>query len=297
MKVRLRVLIAKDVCPVVENVTNAGYGEAPEMGPSYLITFADRVKTVMVHDTSNVPKDGNGLIRFAGLLIGAVCSAALAYGVYWVTTLDKMWQFVLAGASIGLLFGLGYKELAVLWRRSRSDEWRVTEVEVTTLGQKVKLANSGSQRRVAWALFVDTTTRIATQPLSDEEGDGGIILKSLYDLFQVSRKSIMEMEPTRVLPSRRKNLETVETYILEMLNQNIRPFLSKWHPVWDAWQKSNPGTPSSGWSQHKEFRKELKALQPEIRGRAIGLGEIAGIPRVGQLMNIPASSADDKRVQ
>ncbi len=95
-----------------------------------------------------------------------------------------------------------------------SDEWRVTEVEVTTLGQKVKLANSGSQRRVAWALFVDTITHIATQLMSDEEGDDGIILKSLNNLFQVSRKSIMEMESTRVLPSRRKNMETVETYIL-----------------------------------------------------------------------------------
>lgn len=251
----------------------------------------------MVHDTSNAPKYGDDLSRFAGLLIGAVCGAALACSVYWVTTLEKVWQFVVVGASIGAVLGLGCKELAILWRRSRSDEWRVTEVEVTTLGQKVKLANSGSQRRVAWALFVDTTTRIATQPMSDEEGDDGIILKSLYDLFQVSRKSIMEMEPTRMLPSRRKNLETVETYVLAMLNQNLRPFLSKWHPVWDSWQKSNPGTPSSSWAQHKEFRKDLKALQPEIRERAIGLGEIAGVPMIGQLMNLPASPADDKRGQ
>jgi hypothetical protein len=204
-----------------------------------------------------------------------------------------VWQFVVVGTLIGAVLGLGCKELAALWRRSRSDEWRVTEVEITTLGQKVKLANSGSQRRVAWSLFVDTTTRIATQPMSDEEGDDGIVLKSLYDLFQSSRKSIMEMEPTRVLPSRRKNLETVETYVLAMLNQSLRPFLSKWHPVWDTWQKSNPGAASSGWSQHREFREALKALQPEIRERAIGLGEIAGVPRVEQLMNVPASPVHD----
>jgi hypothetical protein len=133
--------------------------------------------------------------------------------------------------------------------------------------------------------------------MSDEEGDDGIVLKSLYELFQASRKNIMEIEPTRVLPSRRKNLETVETYVLTMLNQNLRPFLSKWHPVWDAWQKSNPDVPSSNWPQHKEFRKELKALQPKIRERAIGLGEIAGVPRVGQLLNIPANPADDQRGQ
>lgn len=243
----------------------------------------------MSHETSNPPKDGDGLNRSAGLLIGAVCGAAFAYCVYWVTTLEKVWQFVVVGASIGAVLGLGCKELAALWRRSHSDEWRVTEVEVTTLGQKVKLANSGSQRRVAWSLFAATTTRIAIQPMSDEEGDDGIILKSLYDLFQISRKSIMEMEPTRVLPSHRKNVETVETYVLAMLNQNLRPFLSKWHPAWDAWQKSNPGAPSSDWPRHKEFRQALKKLQSNLREMAIDLGEIAEVPRVRELMNEPPS--------
>lgn len=85
----------------------------------------------------------------------------------------------------------------------------MTEIEIATLGQTVKLANSGSQRRVAWSLFVEATTRVSAQPMSDDEGDGGAALKSLYDLFPSSRKTITEMEPARVLPARRKNLDTV----------------------------------------------------------------------------------------
>lgn len=249
----------------------------------------------MSRSTSNSQTDKDGSSRLAGLLIGVACGAALAYAVHWITMLEEVWQFIAVGASIGAALGIGCKELSALWRRARSDEWRVTEIEIATLGQKVKLANSGSQRRVAWSLFVETTTRIATEPISDAQGDDNLVLKSLYDLFQASRKSIMEMEPTRVLPSRRKNLDTVETYVLTMLNQDLRPFLSKWHPIWDAWQRANPGAPSSDWPQHITFRNDLKILQPKIRARAIGLGEIAGVPRIEQLMNAPTGLTNNQR--
>ena len=38
--------------------------------------------------------------------------------------------------------------------------------------------------------------RISIQPMRDEDGDNGVALKSLYDLFQFTRKTVSEMEPT-----------------------------------------------------------------------------------------------------
>ena len=222
------------------------------------------------------------IIRFMGSLL---CGGLLGVCIYWITELKGLWLFVLIGALLGGLIGLFWKTFATLWMRFRSEDWQITEIEIATLGQKWKLANSGAQRRVAWSLFVEIATRIATQPMSDTDGDNGIALKSLYDLFQYTRKSITAMEPTRILPSRRGSFDTVETYALAMLNQDLRPFLSKWHPLWDAWRRENPDAACSSWDRHTAFRTDLRVLQTQIRGRAEGLGKIARVSEIGRFMN------------
>jgi hypothetical protein len=222
------------------------------------------------------------IIRFMG---GLLCGGLLGVSVYWVTELKGVWLFVLTGGLIGGLISIFWETFATLWMRFRSEDWQVTEIEIETLGQKWKLANSGTQKRVAWSLFVEIVTRIATQSMSDEDGDNGIALKSLYELFQYTRKSITEIKPTSMLPSRKKSLDTVETYALTMLNQDLRPFLSKWHPIWDAWRRANPDTACLSWDQHTAFRNELKVLQTQIRARAKGLGKIAGVSEIGRFMN------------
>ncbi len=216
---------------------------------------------------------------------GLLCGGLLGVSVYWVTELKGVWLFVLTGGLIGGLISIFWETFATLWMRFRSEDWQVTEIEIETLGQKWKLANSGTQKRVAWSLFVEIVTRIATQSMSDEDGDNGIALKSLYELFQYTRKSITEIKPTSMLPSRKKSLDTVETYALTMLNQDLRPFLSKWHPIWDAWRRANPDTACLSWDQHTAFRNELKVLQTQIRARAKGLGKIAGVSEIGRFMN------------
>jgi hypothetical protein len=222
------------------------------------------------------------IIRF---MFSLLCGGLIGRGVYWVTELKGVWLFVFAGALLGGLISLFWSTFATLWMRFHSEDWQVTEIEIETLGQKWKLANGGAQRRVAWSLFVEIVTRIATQPMTETEGDDGIALKSLYDLFQSTRKSITEMEPTQVLPSRKPSFDTVETYALAMLNQDLRPFLSKWHPIWDPWRKANPDTACSNWDHHTAFRADLKVLQIKIRGRAEGLGKIARVSEIGRFMN------------
>ena len=217
-----------------------------------------------------------------GILLGAV--------IYWFTSWKGIWQFVAVGALLGGAFGFFWRRIHNVWERFRSEDWEVTEIEIETPAQKWKLVNSGSQRRVAWSLFVETATRIGTQLISDSEGDDGVMLRSLYDLFQITRSSISEIEPTRPLPSREQGTDTVETYALAMLNHDLRPFLSKWHPQWDTWQKANPDKLCADWEGHQLFRSELKLLQEKIRVRAHGLGEIAGVPQVERFLHTTSHS-------
>jgi len=160
------------------------------------------------------------IIRLMG---GLLCGGLLGVCVYWVTELKGVWLFIFTGALIGGLISLFWQTFATLWMRFRSEDWRVTEIEIETLGQKWKLANSG----------------------------------------------------------------THETYALAMLNQDLRPFLSRWHPIWDAWRKANPDADCFSWDRHTAFRSDLKFLQNQIRVRADGLGKIAGVSEISRFMNEP----------
>lgn len=224
------------------------------------------------------------------MAVGSIWGVVFAAGGYWVSQrldqLKEAWLCVTLGACFGAIVGLFWPVFSSLAMRLRSEEWQVTEIEFDTLGQKWKLASSGSQRRVAWALFVEIVTRIATWPMSDDAGDDGAALKSLHDLFQTTRKAITEMEPTRILPSRNKMFgDTVETYALSMLNIDIRPFLSKWHPLWDAWKSENGEAHCRSWEQHTAFRAELRDLQTKMQERAKGLGEIAEVSEISRFVS------------
>lgn len=222
------------------------------------------------------------LIRLlGGLAVGGFLGAC----IYHLSELKGFWLFALAGAFLGGILSLFWKTLYTLWSRFQSEEWQVTQIEIQAAGQKWKLASSNAQKRIAWSLFVELTTRIATQAMPDSDGDNGIALKSLYDLFQFTRKSIIEIKPTSVLPSQRGSVDTVETYALAMLNQDLRPFLSKWHPLWDDWKNSNPATSGTNWIHHTEFRESLRAVQTKIRSRADGLGRIAGVDDIDRFFN------------
>ncbi|HET8670273.1 MAG TPA: hypothetical protein VFM05_06465, partial [Candidatus Saccharimonadales bacterium] len=166
---------------------------------------------------------------------------------------------------IGLLWPV-YKSIVI---RLRVEDWRLEEVEISG----VKFTSGGTQRRVAWRLFVEMTTRIATQPMQDHLGHDGAALASLHHLFGLTREVLAEMEPTPTASG-----ETIETYALDMLNSDLRPFLSKWHPVWDEFDKN--GDKGTTWPRQAEFRTELKALQGRIETRARGLAQIAGVKNV-----------------
>lgn len=214
-----------------------------------------------------------GATGFAGGLSGAVA--------YWLASTSSILVWILAGGLIGIVIGLVWPVARSFTIRLRMDDWKLEEVEI----QGLKFTSAGAQRRVAWRLFVEMATRIATQRMRDEDGDDGVALKSLRDLFQLTRTTISEMQPT---PS--ASGDTVETYSLDMLNSDLRPFLSKWHPFWDEFAKQGKAD-SQSWPKHIEFRKELKELQNKIEGRARGLAQIAGVQNIDRFFQHPTTNS------
>jgi hypothetical protein len=208
-------------------------------------------------------------VRIMHLTYGAVAGGIVSVLVLIFLGNTAKWKWtvvgVLAGAALGLFWPV-YKSIVI---RLRVEDWRLEEVEISG----VKFTSGGTQRRVAWRLFVEMTTRIATQPMQDHNGQESAALASLHHLFGLTRQVLAEMEPTPTASG-----ETIETFALNMLNSDLRPFLTKWHPLWEEFDRN--GDKSKTWPQQAEFRVELKALQARIESRARGLAQIAGVKNV-----------------
>lgn len=155
----------------------------------------------------------------------------------------------LTKVKVGLPFDMG------------SAEWEADETEV----------------RAAWSLYVELTTRIAVQPLSEGEGTLREALSSLHALFAVTRSILREAGPS--VGARKHSTGGIA---ITVLNDGIRPFLSKWHPALQEWEARKPPETSLGahgreWPQESAFRKELEILRTELEDYAKVLAEVSGV--------------------
>lgn len=120
-------------------------------------------------------------------------------------------------------------------------------------------------RRAAWRLYVELVTRIAVQPLPENEGLLREALHSLYSLFETVRSTLKEAGPdVGAAP------DTLGGITLAMLNQSLRPFMVQWHPALQDWEARRSPDTSAGdheraWSEAQTMRAELEQLRQEMQ--------------------------------
>jgi hypothetical protein len=151
---------------------------------------------------------------------------------------------------------------------------RLTEVKITIpqFSELTFLVNDES-RAVAWGLFIETVTRVATQPLDDEQGLIREAMNSLYGLFATTRDTLKGSRPSIPAPGS----QTVEHLAVTMLNWELRPFLSLWHPRLRQFEQEHPDGPESAWPEAANCRAELRRTQEHLRRYALGFARLAGV--------------------
>ena len=164
------------------------------------------------------------------------------------------------------------KELKVLGTTSVTAE----AAEVGVAGNKLTF-RLGVERIAAWKLYVELNTRIATQVLRDSEGTLREAMSSLHKLFEVTRQILKEAGPAVGIER-----ESLGFYAMEILNQVLRPFLSKWHPEYLAWEERRDPNMSTveherTWPRVSAFRRELESVAIKLRIYSDALAKIAGI--------------------
>jgi hypothetical protein len=205
------------------------------------------------------------------LIVGTLLGLLIGWLVFSVSTLRGRALFLAEGALIGLIISA----IAVAYNRG-SGFLTLSEITLTMPEfAQMKFAVNLEYRRVAWKLFIETLTRVTTQPLGMEEGSLREALTSLHGLFGATRDLLKKMPP-----SKPTSKITVEMLAVKMLNQEIRPFLSKWHIRLKKFESANPTAPESDWPDRADCRRELEVLRKRLIKYTTAFGELADVRNV-----------------
>ncbi|MFC4586270.1 hypothetical protein [Sphaerisporangium corydalis] len=200
------------------------------------------------------------------LVVSAGVGAATGLVVHGVTLVSGRSLFLVTGGIAGIVTAAVMR----VYRRSG----RLTEVKVIVpqVSELTFLVNNDS-RQAAWQFFVDTVTRISTQPLQDDEGIVREAMNSLYALFQSTRETLKASRPSPRVPGG----QSVEHLAVHMLNAELRPFLGRWHPRLRSFEQEHPGEGEASWPDNAECRAELRRLQGNMYEYAVGFARLAGV--------------------
>ena len=206
-------------------------------------------------------------IVFVAVGVGAIAGLL----VFLVSAVTGWKLYLLSGALIGVITGL----VVVLYVR-RTFGFTLSEVTLSVPEfAELKFAVNTQHRRAAWRLFIETLTRITTQPLPSEDGSLREALTSLYGVFTSTRELLKTVEPSKTAEG-----VTVEMLAIRMLNDEIRPFLAKWHVQLRKFESGNPSAREADWPQNAVCREELERLRNRLIDYSVGFGELGGVDDV-----------------
>lgn len=207
--------------------------------------------------------------------------AGVGVAIFYARQLQGVGLFVMTGAVAGAVAAV----IEYSYRRNA----QLAEVVITVPQlSELRFVVTKDTKKVAWKIFVETVTRVSTQPLADGTGLLREAMTSLYGLFQAVRELLKDTLPSPL----QGQAPTVEQLAITMLNVELRPFLSRWHPELRQWEQANPDLDESAWPAGNTCRQELALVQARIRDYAVGYARLAGIDDAAALITGVQKASD-----
>lgn len=147
------------------------------------------------------------------------------------------------------------------------DRWSMTGLSLNAGFLNLEFAPKDHDRDAAWELYIELLTRIATQHLQPDHGDEKAALDSIHALFGLTRDT---------LKRKGRHCEEFAKIAIVVLNQVVRPFTAKWH------KESLAGAFSDA-RRCQEFRRELAAIQEQLRNYTKMLADMANVEDLTKL--------------
>lgn len=139
-----------------------------------------------------------------------------------------------------------------------------------------------NQQNASWEIYVELVTRVSVVGLNENGGNIREALSSLYTIFDETREILKKYGPGIAISPGRGNL-SLGFIAVSVLNDFIRPFLTKWHPKLTFFEEiRSPDTPLvdhyNSWEKNMQIRDELNRLSEFLYEYSRILARGAGIP-------------------
>ena len=133
-----------------------------------------------------------------------------------------------------------------------------------------------SEKRAAWSLYVEISTRVPVQPIDPEYGSVREALNSIYALFGETRRILSQSGPSIA-----HGKDSLAPLAIGFLNKGLRPFLNKWHCELQRYETKYTTQKSrveyeKEWPQLDEFKKAFKELQQNLEQYQSELMKLCG---------------------
>jgi hypothetical protein len=140
------------------------------------------------------------------------------------------------------------------------EKWDLTSLKIKAPFLEMHWEPRDEDKAAAWELYVELITRAATQHLDPEQGDEAAALRSIYDLFALTRDTIKRNG---------RHCINFTRIAVVVLNQKVRPFTARWHP------RTLEGPLDA--AARQRFRAELRELQTDLRNYTRLLADLAAV--------------------
>ena len=146
----------------------------------------------------------------------------------WCTLLIKVNWILLAilFLSLVLLIWLLKKAVPMLTRKSIV----INEVELGIGNSNVKIRFENKDREIAYRIWVEMKTRKVSNTFDEEDDVIVEVYDSLYKFFQITREAIKDIPVERL-----KHSEELISLTDRVLNDGLRPHLTKWQARFRKW--------------------------------------------------------------
>jgi len=145
----------------------------------------------------------------------------------------------------------------------------VKDEEFADVRQALEPRLDSRRLAAAWRVYVQMSTRIATQTLAKDAGLISEALASLHELFNNLRDELSLLEPPFCYS---ENATSLEDAILRIMNIHLRPFLTVWHSKHKMWVEVNGE--QSEWPQESECRAALEILQNALQDEMNNIADL-----------------------
>lgn len=241
-------------------------------------------------------------LEYSWAVIGAFAALIITLTAQYAKSIVEFFDqpniFAVIGMTLAGALAGGFMLPMARWLRPQAGRLGIASVSLSIPGVgPVELKLSSAQRLAGWHVFIELATRIATQSLKSTDRQSGLVeisgalrpaLNSLYGIFTVVRDELKAMPPSP--PPENSQQSTFESYLSQVLNRDLRPFLARWHPRLDDWEAT--GMPEDQWPLEALCREDLERTRLKLLFTAWELGAAIKIANLQDIL--PPQPQDDQ---